>query len=110
MLGNVKSILRDQLGVPTWLVLVVVGCLAHALLNAALRRPLSSPWGLFGPLALGIAIEAYEIWAHYRHAGLFAPGSDPLPMILGRHSLDVLVMIALPGAFVAASAIVARPS
>jgi hypothetical protein len=47
-----------------------------------------------------VAIEACEIWQHYRVGGLFAPGNDPLVQILGRHATDVMVMLALPVALV----------
>jgi hypothetical protein len=95
MLARLKSLIH-QSGIPPWAVLLVVGGLSHLALNALLKKPWTSPWGLLAPLLLGVLIEAYEIWAHYRHIGLFAAGNDPLWMILGRHSLDVLIMLALP--------------
>ena len=102
MLDRIKFLFRDQLGLPTWAVLVAVGLASHVALNLVLRKPVTSTWGLLAPLTLGIAIEAYEIWLHYRHIGLLAEGNDPLWMILGRHSLDVVLMLALPGLIVAA--------
>jgi hypothetical protein len=77
-------------------VLVAVGCLAHVFLNALLRRPIASAWGLLGPLGLGVVLESYEIWVHYRNIGLFAPGNDALITILSRHGLDVASMLIVP--------------
>ena len=96
MLAQIKNILRDQLGLPPWAVLVAAGCLAHVILIALLRKPIHSGWGLLAPLCLGIALESYEIWVQYRQVGLFAPGNDALITILGRHGLDVLYMLAGP--------------
>ena len=100
MLQQLKTLIRDQLQVPPWLALMAVGCLAHALVNIGLRKPLASPWGLFGPLVLGVALECYEIWHQYRDIGLWAPGNDPVLTILARHSLDVVKMLAAPAALV----------
>jgi hypothetical protein len=61
-----------------------------------LKKPWTSPWGLLAPLLLAVPIKGYEIWAHYRHIGLFAARNDPLWMTLGRHSLDVFIMLVLP--------------
>ena len=108
MLQQLKALLRDQLGLPPAAVLVFVGCLAHLALNTVLRKPLTSGWGLFGPLVLGIALESFEIWIQYRDIGLFAPGNDPVIVILGRHALDVLAMLALPLVLVALGAVSTR--
>jgi hypothetical protein len=89
-------------------VLVAVGCLAHVALNAALRRPITSGWGLLGPAGLGVALESYEIWIQYRTIGLIAPGNDPLLTILGRHGFDVLLMLAGPLLVVVVGAISAK--
>lgn len=96
MLQQIKSLIRDQLGLPADAVLVVTGCAAHLLLNVLLRKPSTSAWGLLGPCVLGIAIESYEIWVQYRDIGLYAPGNDPLIEIISRHALDVLKMLAAP--------------
>jgi len=108
MLDQLKAVLRDKLGIPTWVVLLAVGLVAHLALNTLLRKPPSSPWGLLAPLTLGIAIEAYEIWLQYRHIGLFAEGNDPVWQILGRHGLDVLKMLALPFGLVLAGHLSSR--
>lgn len=108
MLRELKSVFRDQLGIPSWLVFVAAGCAAHIVLNAILRKPITSSWGLIGPISLGLALESYEIWVQYRHVGLFAPGNDPLFAILGRHSLDVLIMVAGPILIVVIGAIFAK--
>lgn len=100
MIDALKTLLRDRLGLPSWAVLAVLGLAAHLALNALLRRPLASPLGLLAPLLLGIAIEAFEIWRHYRAIGLFAPGNDPLWQIGARHAGDVALMLALPLAWV----------
>jgi hypothetical protein len=101
MLGQVKAFLRDELGIPPWSVLLVVGLLAHLSLTALLRKPSSSPCGLLAPLTLGVAVEAYEIWVQYRDIGFFAEGNDPAWLIISRHGLDVLRMLALPALLVA---------
>ncbi len=108
MLSDLKSLLRDQLGLPSWAVLAAAGIVAHFVVNALLRKPMTSGWGLLGPLVVGIAIESWEIWVHYRNIGLFAPGNDPLLVILGRHGLDVLVMLAVPLGIVIIGALAAR--
>jgi len=99
-LGEIKSFLLNQLGLSPSLVLVLVGVLSHAALCLLLRAPLASPWGLLAPLGIGLLIEAYEIWEHYKVLGLTAAGNDPVAVILLRHSLDVLKMLALPAALV----------
>ncbi|MBU2676971.1 MAG: hypothetical protein KJP16_07785 [Gammaproteobacteria bacterium] len=96
MLAQIKTILRDQLGLPPWTVLVAVGCLAHVILITLLRKPIYSAWGLLAPLCLGVLLEGYEIYVQYRQVGLFAPGNDALITILGRHGLDVVYMLAGP--------------
>ena len=90
--------------------LAAVGCLAHVALNAMLRKPITSGWGLLGPLGFGVALECYEIWIQYRSVGLFAPGNDTLLTILGRHGLDVVFMLAGPILIVAAGAISVKPN
>ena len=110
MLRELKSFIRDQLGLPSWLVIIAAGCIAHVALNAILRKPATSPWGLIGPVGLGVVLEAYEIWVQYRPVGLFAPGNDPLLIILGRHGLDVLLMLAGPIVIVALGAMLAKPN
>lgn len=96
MLQELKSQLRDQLGLPPAVVLVVTGCVSHLLLNAVLRKPPSSAWGLLAPCILGLALESYEIWIQYRNIGLFAAGHDPFLVILARHGLDILKMLVGP--------------
>ena len=88
--------------------LAVAGCLIHLLLNAVLRKPVTSAWGLLGPLAFGVILESYEIWMQYRSIGLFAPGNDPLLTILARHGLDVLLMLSVPVLIVSAGALSAK--
>lgn len=68
----------------------------HLALVLLFRKPLTSPLGLLGPLIAGIALEAYEIFEHYRTDGLFAAGADPLYIIIARHSTDILAMLVLP--------------
>ena len=108
MLDQLKHLLRDRLGLPPWAVLAALGCIAHLALNAALRKPWWSPWGLLAPLLLGIALEAFEIWVQYRQVGVLAPGNDPLARILLRHAADVGRMLAAPVVLVAAGLLVAR--
>ena len=96
MLNEAKSFLREQLGLPPSAVLMVAGLVAHLALTALLRKSPTSPWGLLAPLTLGLALEAYEIWMHYRTVGLLAPGNDPLWLILARHGLDVMKVLAAP--------------
>jgi len=96
VLQQIKTLLRDQLGLPPIAILVATGLIAHLLLNALLRRTPTSPWGLLAPCALGISLEAWEIWVQYKGVGLAAPESDPLVDILARHALDVLAMLAAP--------------
>jgi hypothetical protein len=43
-----------------------------------------------------VLIPGCGIWAHYLQIGLFAAGNDPLWMILGRHTWDVLKLLSLP--------------
>jgi len=96
VLDRIKTLLRDQLGLPSWVFLAVAGLASHVAMDLVLKKPVTSALGLLAPLTLGIAIEAYEIWVHYRGVGLFAEGNDPGWQILGRHGLDVLTMLALP--------------
>lgn len=96
MLDRIKTLLRDQLGLPSWVFLAAAGLASHVAMDLVLKKPVTSALGLLAPLTLGIAIEAYEIWVHYRGVGLFAEGNDPGWQILGRHGLDVLTMLALP--------------
>ena len=108
MIRQLKSILNDQLGLPAWAILAAVGCLAHIVVNALLRKQVASAWGLLGPLILGIALESYEIWIQYRSVGLFAPINGPLLAILARHSIDVFIMLAGPSLIVVVGVISAK--
>ena len=103
MFEALKSLLRDQLGVAPWLVLMTVGLTVHLAANVLSRRSATSPFGLLAPLALGLAIEAIEVWQHYGRIGLFAQGNDPPWRIAARHGRDVVVMLALPLALVLAA-------
>ena len=96
MIEQLKTLLRDTLALPPDLVLAVSGLIGHLLLCLMLRLPMHSPWGLLAPAILGMLIEGYEIWVQYRDVGLFAPGNDPLGVILLRHALDLLKMLGLP--------------
>jgi hypothetical protein len=96
MFDAIKSLIRDQLGIPAWAALPVVGLIAFFAFNVLLRRPWTSALGLLAPLILGIVLEAYEIRVQYRGTGLGAAGNDPLWIILGRHGLDVALMASLP--------------
>jgi len=108
VLQQIKTLLRDQLGLPPLAILVVAGLIAHLLLNLLLRKMPTSPWGLLAPLVLGITLEAWEIWIQYKDIGLAAPQSDPLTDILARHALDVLAMLAGPALLVIAGALSSR--
>ena len=108
MLQQIKSFILDRLGLPPSAVLVVVGCAAHLALNALLRKSPTSAWGLLAPFVMGVALESYEIWLHYGNQGLAAPGNDPLLVILGRHGLDVVKMLAAPLLLVALGAVSSR--
>lgn len=108
MFEQIKTVLRDYIGLPPWSVLAAVGLVAFLALNALLRKPLTSGWGLLAPLAIGIVLESYEIRVQYREVGLFAPGNDPLLVILARHGLDVLIMLAIPAVVVAIALVNSR--
>lgn len=105
---QIKSLLRDQLGLSPSALLIAVGLLAHLALNGLMRKSAASPWGLLAPLILGMALEGYEIWIQYRDVGLAAPGNDPLLIILMRHALDVAKMLAGPLLLVAVGFVAAR--
>ena len=96
MLQQFKSILGGQLGLSPFLILVVAGFTAHLALNAVLKKPPGSAWGMLAPLLLGLGLESCDIWLHYKDIGLYAPGNDPVITILARHSLDILKMLAAP--------------
>lgn len=96
MIEYIKTLLRDDLGISSDVVLVIAGILAHIVLCLILRKPIYSAWGLLAPLILGITLESYEIWIHYRNIGLFAEGNDPLFVILLRHSFDIIKLLSLP--------------
>lgn len=96
MLQSIKVVLRDQLGLPPFTVLLAAGCISHLVLNALLHKSPTSAWGLLAPLFLGVALESCEIWLQYGNLGLLAPGNDPLLTILSRHGLDVATMLAVP--------------
>ena len=96
MLQQVKRLVRDQLGLPPSVVLIIAGLATHLALNALLRKPLTSVWGLLAPLVLGCALESYEKWVQYRVSGIFAPGNDPVISIIARHGLDIAKMLSAP--------------
>ena len=100
MLTQLKTFLRDTLGIPAPALLLAGGLLAHIMLCLLLRKPIVSAWGLLAPALLGTMIEAYEIWLQYRQIGLFAPGNDPVAIILFRHAFDIAKMLLLPGLLV----------
>lgn len=108
MFEQLKSLLRDRVGLPPWLVLALAGLVAHLALNFVLRKAPASPWGLCAPLLLGIAIESWEIWVHYQAIGFDAPGVDPLAAILLRHALDVTIMLLGPLALVLSGFLASR--
>lgn len=108
MLDRFKTLLRDQVELPAWVVLTLTGLVGHIALNAILRRPVTSAWGLLAPLTLRAALESYEIWVSYRALGLFAPSNDPLLAIRLRHGLDIVMMLVLPAALVATAAFSSR--
>jgi len=108
MLQQIKTLLRDQLGLPPLAILAAAGLIAHLLLNMLLRRTPTSPWGLLAPILLGITLEAWEIWVQYKDIGLAAPESDPLIDILARHASDVVTMLAGPLLLVVAGAMSPR--
>ena len=99
---------RDELGLHPWAVLVAGGCIAHFVLNATLKKPITSSWGLLGPLGLGFVLESYEIWAQYKDVGLFARDNDTLLAILGRHGVDIVIMLGGPLVIVSVGAITAK--
>lgn len=108
MLQQLKSFLRDQIGLAPAAVLIAVGLFAHLALNGLMRKSATSPWGLLAPLLFGMALEGYEIWIQYRGVGLVAPGNDPLLIILARHGLDIAKMLAGPLVLVAVGFVAAR--
>ncbi len=108
MLHQLKSLLRDGLGLPPVAVHVAVGLVAHLMLNLLLRKSATSAWGLLAPLLIGIAVESWEIWIQYREVGLTAAGNDPVLVILARHALDVVAMLAAPTLLVVAGALSSR--
>jgi len=108
VLQQIKGLIRDQLGLSPSLMFIVAGCVVHLALNAVLRKPLTSATGLLAPLALGLALESYEIWVQYRNVGLFAPGNDPLFAILWRHGFDIVKILAAPLLLVAAGTLSTR--
>ncbi len=108
MLQELKSLLRDRLGLPPVAVHVAVGLLAHLALNLLLRKSATSAWGLLAPLLIGIALESWEIWLQYRDIGLTAAGNDPVLVILARHALDVAAMLAAPALLVVGGALTSR--
>lgn len=108
MLQQIKSFLRDQIGLPPIVVLVAVGCAAHLLLNALLRKPATSAWGLLAPLVLGVTLESVEIWVHYREMDFWAQGGAQILAILARHGLDLLKIMLIPLSLVAIGMFSAR--
>jgi hypothetical protein len=100
VLSQIKEFLRDVVGLPPLLVLVGLGLASHVVSNLLLEKPITSAYGLVIPLILGTSIEAYEIWLQYRQIGLLAPGNDPVWMILARHAMDVVFILAAPTALV----------
>ena len=108
MLDQLKRILRDQVGLPAWAVLLLGGLASHVALNVLLRKSLISAWGLLAPLTLGTVVEAYEIYVQYGDVGLLAPGNDPVWVIVARHGLDVIKMLALPTLLVASGFVSSR--
>ena len=108
MLSDLKAVFRDYVGMPPWLVLIIVGSVAHVVSNVVLRKPITSAWGLIAPLSLGLVIESYEIWELYRHVGFFAPTNDPLLFILARHALDIALMLIGPIVIVVGGAVLDR--
>ena len=101
VLSEIKRFITERLGFPPFVVLMIVGLAFHLMTNKILGKHYSSPWGIVGPLILGILIESVEIWDVYIDSGSFSPSSDPLAVILMRHSLDVLQIITAPVALTA---------
>lgn len=110
MVRDLKAIFRDYVGAPPWLVLILVGCVAHVASNVVMRKPITSAWGLIAPLTLGLALESYEIWEQYRQVGLFAPTNDSLLLILVRHAQDIALLLTAPVLIVLGGAVLVRLS
>jgi len=108
LLQQIKSFFFERLGLPPLAVFVLVGCIAHLGLNMLLRKSPTSAWGLLAPLLMGLVLESYEIWLQYGNQGLSAPGNDHVLLILARHGLDVVKMLAAPLLLVALGTVSSR--
>ena len=100
LIQGLKSLLRDHAGIPAPVLFVSTGTGAFLVTNWLLGNRWFSPWGLCGAAMLGIAIESYEIWDHYKNQDLFSSDARVLATILGRHATDILWMLAVPAALV----------
>lgn len=97
MIESLKLTVRDTLGVPVWLVILLAGAALFLLANRIAGKPVGSAVGLLWVALAGLGWEGFEIYQHYGDKGLFAAGNDPLWQIAGRHLVDVLTMLILPG-------------
>lgn len=100
MLIQIKDLIRNQLGIPPAMALLIAGAVLHLATNLLLRRRLTSIAGLCVTAVIAVSIEAGEIVIAYRDVGIFTPGADPLYVIVGRHMVDVILMLAIPGMLV----------
>ena len=77
-------------------VLVLVGLGAYLATCLVTRHALTWGWALMPGLVLVLALEAWEVWDHYRLAGLSRTGPMGLLEIAARHSRDVLIFNLAP--------------
>jgi hypothetical protein len=93
MLDQLTYFLHDQVNLPPYAALLIVGLVAHLALNAVLGKSPFSPWGLLGPLLLGVATHGSDLLA----TGLFATGFLALSLA---YSLAILKLLLLPALLV----------
>ena len=72
-------------------IIVLVGLGVYLATCLVTRHALTWAWALLPGLVFAVALEAWEIWDHYRLAGLAKHGTSSLLAVSLRHAKDVLL-------------------
>ena len=89
-------------------VMIFVGLGAYLATCLITRHALTWAWALAPGLCLALAVEAWEIWDHYRLVGLARTEREELLAIAIRHSRDILIVNLAPFAVFVTAHVLAR--
>ena len=95
-LQTLKYFVRAAFNVSPEALFILFGLGCYLVTCLIARRPLIWAWALVPGFCLAVALEAVEVWDHYRMRGLLMAEARDIAGIVWRHSKDVLVMNLAP--------------